>query len=102
MAKTERKKVWADRPLLGVTLILVLANYLDRHQSQIKDFVKGFLPLMGLIGGVCGLIVVEPDLGTPILLVGVGFILVFLAGARWRHLLAAAAVSLVPLYFLLF
>lgn len=85
-----------------LSLILVLATFLDRHKSQVRDLSKGFIPLMGMIGVVCGLIVLEPDLGSGVLLAGVGMIMLFLAGARWMHMGAASALSFVPLYYLLF
>ena len=85
-----------------LSLILVLATYLDRHKSQVRDFTKGYIPLMGIIGGVCGLILLEPDLGSSMLLASVGVILLFLAGARWDHLLGTVAAGAAPLYFLLF
>jgi cell division protein FtsW len=83
-------------------LILVLATYLDHHKSRVKDLTRGYLPLMIIIGLVCGLIVLEPDLGSAILLASVSVILLFLAGARWEHLLGTVGVSFIPLYFLLF
>jgi cell division protein FtsW len=85
-----------------LALILVLATYLDRHKSRIKDFFKGFLPLMGVVALVCGLIVLEPDLGSAVLLASVGVLMLFLAGARGEHLGMCVAASFVPLYFLLF
>ncbi len=88
--------------LAKLALILVLATYLDRHKSQVKDLPRGYVPLMGIIGVVCGLIVLEPDLGSAVLLATVGIILLFLAGARWKHLFSTVAASTVPLYFLLF
>jgi cell division protein FtsW len=57
---------------------------------------------MGLLGLTCGLIVLEPDLGTSVLLGCVGFIMMFLAGARFSHILATMGLSLIPLYVLLF
>jgi cell division protein FtsW len=83
-------------------LIVVLAKYLDRHKSRIKDFQKGFLPLMAVIGVVCGLIVLEPDLGSAVLLASVGVLMLFLAGVRWQHLSLCVLASLPPLYYLLF
>jgi cell division protein FtsW len=85
-----------------LSLILVLATHLDRHKSQVKDYVRGFLPLVGAIGVVCGLIVLEPDLGSSVLLGGVGMVLLFLAGARWSHMMSVIGASILPLYFLLF
>jgi cell division protein FtsW len=88
--------------LAKLALILVLATFLDRHKSQVKDFQNGFVPLMLFIGLICGLIVLEPDLGSAVLLASVGLIMIFLAGARGLHLLSMVGAASVPLYFLLF
>jgi cell division protein FtsW len=85
-----------------LALVLSLANFLDRHKSDVDQFLKGFLPALALVGITCGLIVIEPDLGTPMMLGSVSMIMLFLAGARIRHMVSVVAVSLIPLYFLLF
>jgi cell division protein FtsW len=85
-----------------LALILSLASFLDRRQSQLKDFTKGFLPAMAMIGITCGLMVLEPDLGSPMMLGAVSIMLLFLAGARWKHLIQTGLATLPPLYFLLF
>ncbi len=76
-----------------------LADFLDRHRSQITDLRKGFLPPLVVLGLVCVLILKEPDLGTPMLLVATGLFLLFLAGARPVHLLGTLLVSAAPLYY---
>lgn len=45
-----------------------------------------------------GLVVIQPDLGTAIMLIVSGMIVVFLAGIRWRHImmLLAALAALAP------
>jgi len=88
--------------LAKLALVLWLASYLDRHTSQLTDFKKGFLPALGVIGIVCALILKEPDLGTPLLLGAVSFLMLFLAGARLLHMVGVAMAALVPLYFELF
>jgi len=85
-----------------LALILWMSCYLDRHKSQLKDFQKGFLPPLLVMGLVCGLILKEPDLGTPMMLGTVSLMLLFLAGAKWRHLAGTVLVSLAPLYYELF
>lgn len=85
-----------------LALILWLSYYLDRRKSQLKDFRKGFLPPLLVMGLVCGLILKEPDLGTPMMLGIVSLMLLFLAGAKWQHLGGTILVSLAPLYYELF
>ena len=72
--------------LAKIVLVLVAADYMDRRQSRLKDFKKGFLPLLVLCGAMLGLIVVEPDLGTPVLMSMVVGCLMILGGVQWAHI----------------
>jgi len=47
---------------------------------------RGFLPPVAMVGMICGLIVVEPDLGSTIVISLVFVGMMYLAGARVRHL----------------
>jgi cell division protein FtsW len=80
--------------LAKVAGVIIISDYLDRRQSRLKDFKKGLLPLLLLMGVLIGLIAVEPDLGTPILISSVFFALLVLGGARWRHFIVLGLVSL--------
>ncbi len=82
-----------------LALILWLARFLDRHRSQMKDFKKGYLPPLLVIGLICGLILKEPDLGTPMMLGTVTFMMMFLAGVRWQHITATFLAALPLLYY---
>ena len=68
-------------------LVFCLAHYLAQNQSRIGEFRRGFLFPLGLIGGFAGLVVLEPDFGTAALMVAVGLVLLFLAGAKWRYII---------------
>jgi len=67
-------------------LVFCLAHYLALNQTRIAEFRHGFLFPLALIGGFAGLVVLEPDFGTAALMVAVGLVLVFLAGAKWRYI----------------
>jgi cell division protein FtsW len=88
--------------LAKISLILWVAGFLDRHRSQIKDLQNGYMPPLLVMGLVCGLISREPDLGTPLLLGTVCLFLLYLAGARLRHLIGTGLLSLFPLYWEVF
>ena len=85
-----------------LAIIIWLADFLDRHRSQIKDLRKGFLPPLIVLGLLCGLILKEPDLGTPMLLGVTGLIMMFLAGANSMHIVGMIGLSIPPLYYELF
>jgi cell division protein FtsW len=72
-------------------LIFCLAHYLALNQTRIGEFKRGFLLPLALIGAFVGLVLKETDMGTAALMVAVGLVLLFLAGARWRYILPSIA-----------
>ncbi len=64
-------------------------------REGIKDFRKGFLLYFLFPGAVCGLILLQPDMGTAFLIGLIAATMFFLAGGRILHLsiLAAAGVA---------
>jgi len=88
--------------LAKLAVVFLIADYMDRRQSRLKDFKRGLLPLLILFSVPVALIFLEPDLGTPILLGVVFAALLLIGGARWRHLFAMALSSLPLLVLALF
>lgn len=78
-----------------LAVVLVLADYLDRKQSRLKSFTGGYLPPLILTGVVLGLVALERDLGTPLLIGAVALGMIYMAGARLGHL-AATALAVLP------
>jgi cell division protein FtsW len=80
-----------------LALIILLAWYCDRVQRQMQTFKRGAL-LPGIFAAVIlGLIFVEPDRGTTILLATVGCSMLLMAGTKWMHLLMPATVAVAGL-----
>jgi len=78
---------------MKIALVLALAKYV----THVKNFrtLPRVLVSLGLVAVPMGLIVLQPDLGTAALLLPVLFVVLFVAGARRRHLLAIAGLILV-------
>ena len=74
----------AEMVKLGV--VIYLAAYLTRKEGRIQDFQSGLLPALLVIGLLCGLVLMEPDLGTVVVLGVVTGSLLFVGGARLSHL----------------
>lgn len=68
--------------------------------SRVKSFRWGFVPVMAVTGIFALLIVVEPDLGTAVLVTVVGVTVAVLAGMRVRYLLPFM-LPLAPLFYFL-
>jgi cell division protein FtsW len=85
-----------------LALILALADYLDRKQSRLGRFLGGYLPPLLVTGAVLGLVALERDLGTPLLIGCVAMGMIFLAGARPAHLVLTVLGTLPLLYLAVF
>jgi len=72
-------------------LVFCLAHYLAINQTRIGEFRRGFVIPVAITLGAAGLVVLEPDYGTAALIVAVGLLLLFLAGAKWRYILTTGA-----------
>lgn len=69
-----------------LALVIFLAKYFSDRQNQVKQFFRGLaIPLL-VIGVVCGLILMQPDLGTAATIAGTAFLMLLAAGARISHL----------------
>ncbi|MBN2307615.1 MAG: rod shape-determining protein RodA [Candidatus Hydrogenedentes bacterium] len=79
--------------LSKVALVYMLAWYLTLVGAKIRRF-RYFVLAWAIIAAVCGLILLQGDLGTMMALVPVPFIMLYVAGCRWRHLLLVALVGL--------
>lgn len=71
---------------LKLAMIVFLAKVFSQKDYDISHFVKGFLPALLMIGTAFGLIMLQPDLGTGTVLVGTCLVIIFVAGARYKHL----------------
>ncbi len=72
--------------LARLALILFLARTLPNARERLGDLRRGLLPFLLVAGTVAALVKLEPDTGTAVLLFGLTLLMLFLAGARFRHL----------------
>jgi cell division protein FtsW len=86
---------WIDLPLLPsiqpaeyakLGLIIYLSFLCKRKMDKIKDFTEGFIPIVLIVGIMLGLIVIQPDYGTSLIIALIAFSIVFVAGAAKSHL----------------
>ncbi|HET9784591.1 MAG TPA: putative lipid II flippase FtsW [Terriglobales bacterium] len=98
-----RLSVFSLQPseLAKPTLILFLAWYLETKLSDLDEW-KTLMPALLVLGMMCLLVVVEPDLGTTVALVLIAAAMLFAAGLRWRWFGYGALASLPVLYLLVF
>lgn len=83
--------------LAKLAMVLFLAKIMEINLNNIKSFTKGILPFLGILAVFCGLIMLQPDLGTSFVVAGTIFFMLLVAGARWSHLGIIALSGLVAI-----
>ena len=81
--------------LTKTALIIFLAYFLEKRAGEEGDFWRTFVPCGVITGALAGLVVLEPDLGTAMMLALIFVVMIYTAGARAMHLAMAAAPALV-------
>ncbi len=102
---------WIKLPVINMTfqtsdlaklsLFMYLSRQLSRKQAVIKDFKKGFLPIVVPIGVIC-LLIAPANLSTAILVAGTSFVLMFIGRVSSKHILLTMGVAMIPVLFLIF
>jgi len=100
---------WIRLPVINMTfqtsdfaklaLFMYLSRMLSRKQLVIKDFKKGFLPIVTPVIIICAFIA-PANLSTSILVFGTSMMLMFIGRVSTKHLLGVMAVALVPIILL--
>ena len=78
-----------------VTLPLFLAFFLTKNESSIGDLKATVVPCVGALILLAGLVFLEPDLGTAIVLCAIFSAVYFAAGAKIVHIASVAAMMVV-------
>jgi cell division protein FtsW len=100
---------WIRLPLVNMTmqtsdlaklaLFMYLARLMSKKQDVIKDFRKGFLPVMTPVAITC-LLIAPANLSTALLLGASCLMLLFIGRASAKHLLITIGIALLPVVFL--
>src|SRR5215204_2076577 len=100
---------WIKLPIINMTmqtsdlaklaLFMFLARLLSRKQNKIKDFKKGFLPVMLPVALTC-MLIAPANLSTALLLGASCMLLLFIGRVSTRHLILVVGLALIPVLFL--
>lgn len=82
-----------------LALVIFLTRNLSVKKNQIRHFTKGMLPQLLVVGIICGLIMLQPDLGTTLIIAGTAYLLLIAAGACASHLVGLGLLGAVMIVF---
>ena len=87
--------------LAKIAAIMFTALILERRRHRINEVQYSLVPVGVIVGGLVGLILLQPDFGTAVSLLAVIAVMVFAAGISYRYLFGAALLALPALYVIL-
>ncbi len=100
---------WITLPVINMTfqtsdmaklaLFMYLSRQLSRRQNTIKDFKKGFLPVIMPVAIIC-LLIAPANLSTAMLIGGTSFMLMFIGRVSIKHIFITLCLALLPVFFL--
>jgi len=97
---------WIKVPVINLTfqtsdfaklaLFMYLSRQLSRKQEVIKDFKKGFLPLIIPVGLTC-ILIMPANLSNALLTGATSLLLLFIGRVSFKHILLTISVALLPI-----
>jgi cell division protein FtsW len=87
--------------LAKLSAIFFIAALLERRMNRIDDIPYALVPIGIVVGGLVGLILLEPDYGTAMTLLLIAVSMVFAAGLSYRYVVGAILCGMPVIYFIL-
>ena len=101
---------WIRLPFINMTmqtsdfarlaLFMYLARLLSKKQEVIKDFKKGFLPVIAPVALIC-ILIAPANLSTALLLGASCLMLLFIGRVSTKHMIITIGIALIPILFLI-
>ncbi|ERI03939.1 putative lipid II flippase FtsW [Aneurinibacillus aneurinilyticus] len=70
----------------NLAVILYLSALIAKKGNAIQDFRKGLFPVMVVMGVFCGVIILQPDFGSSVILMLTGLSIIVAGGANLKYL----------------
>jgi cell division protein FtsW len=78
---------------IKLTLAIYLAAIYSKKQGKMHDFKKGIIPPLSIFAIMFLLILMQPDLGTGIIVSGVAGVILFCSGIKFKHMFSMASLA---------
>lgn len=87
--------------LAKFAMIFFAADILAKRRENITDFKTIAVPVLPVFGVMAVVIMLQPDLGTTLILAGIVLVMLYVADARLTHVLGLAAAGLAAVWSLI-
>lgn len=73
--------------LVKITFLIYLATWLEAKKGQLGSFESGIFPFLATLGVISFLMLLEPDLGSLLIIASMAMIVFFVGGGKFKHIL---------------
>lgn len=84
-----------------LSLIILASKYLTKSNKFVKDIKKGVIPILALLFLVFGLIMLQPDFGTGMIIVVSILSLLYIAGVNIKFFIGLGLLGVIGITFLI-
>ena len=84
-----------------LAMIIYFAHWLSRRSEHVGNVTRGLIPFASTLGVICALVMLEPDMGTTLVIVVIAGAIYFAAGANLMHMVGAAGVGVFAFWMLI-
>ncbi|AJY76438.1 putative lipid II flippase FtsW [Paenibacillus beijingensis] len=78
-----------------LALILYLGALISKKGEKFRDFKKGLVPVIVIVGFICGIVMLQPDLGSCLVLISCALIMIVAGGANLKQLFMTGTIGAV-------
>lgn len=84
-----------------ISLIIFTSKYLSLSDDYIDSYIKGVFPILIVVGIIFGLIMLQPDLGTGLILFVSIIAILFIAGVSMKFFIYGGVIGLIGVIILI-
>lgn len=84
--------------LVKLTFLLYVAAWMEHRGEAAVGSTEGIMPFFASFSIIAGLMMLQPDLGSLLVIGAIAFTTYFVAGASWSHIAALMAASAAGLF----
>lgn len=81
-------------------MMLYMCAFMSRRHDQMKSFKYGMLPMLMVIGLICGLVMLQPNMSMAVIIGMMGYALLFIAGCDGKQMLLLLVAAILAFIFL--
>lgn len=84
--------------IVKLTFLLYVAAWMEHRGESVVGSTEGIMPFFAAVGVIALLMMLQPDLGSLLVIGSIAFTAYFVAGASWSHIATLAAIGAAGLF----